>query len=192
MGIGSDYIKSEIADFSKVTLGSGIKGDKCHPIVDFIGIVYELNSWIGVTIALSTSKRIKDILNVVQHDLSDLTAQVNVPGTPLLSSQQLKRIEVTLAELDSDFGTFDEIILPGGSPSAAFSHVARSVCWRAERDLARLINDNFEVFPQMGFYSIKDDVAKFGFSYLKRLSDLLLVVSRIESRREGKDDFLVD
>jgi cob(I)alamin adenosyltransferase len=63
-----------------------------------------------------------------------------------------------------------DFILPGGGPSAAACHLARTVCRRAERrcwSLARV-----------------EDVAPEVMKYLNRLSDLLFVVARVLARHE--------
>jgi cob(I)alamin adenosyltransferase len=73
--------------------------------------------------------------------------------------------------------TSKEFILPGGVPSSAFAHVARTVCRRAERKLFRLTE-------------LDAPPANFGLPYLNRLSDLLFVASRLENRAAGHSDVL--
>jgi len=66
-------------------------------------------------------------------------------------------------------------VLPGGTPAAAWAHLARTVCRRAERDvvgLARAAPVNPEVIV-----------------YLNRLSDLLFVLARVYNNN-GRDDLL--
>ena len=66
-------------------------------------------------------------------------------------------------------------ILPGGTPVAAWCHLARTVCRRAERDVVTLMRTE-KINPQV-------------IVYLNRLSDLLFVLARV-CNRDGQDDVL--
>ena len=66
-------------------------------------------------------------------------------------------------------------VLPGGKPAAAWCHLARTVCRRAERDVVTLARAE-AVNPQV-------------IIYLNRLSDLLFVLARI-CNNNGKTDVL--
>jgi cob(I)alamin adenosyltransferase len=67
-------------------------------------------------------------------------------------------------------------ILPGGSPSAAAFHVARTVCRRAERALVSLAR--------------AETVGTTARIYLNRLSDFLFVLGRVLNREGGGSDVL--
>jgi cob(I)alamin adenosyltransferase len=69
-----------------------------------------------------------------------------------------------------------EFILPGGARAAAFAHVARTVCRRAERALVHL--------------ATHDEVSGPARRYLNRLSDLLFVTARALNRAAGQEDVL--
>jgi cob(I)alamin adenosyltransferase len=66
-------------------------------------------------------------------------------------------------------------ILPGGTVPAAWCHLARTVCRRAEREVVTLARAE-KVNPQVVVY-------------LNRLSDLLFVLGRV-CNQDGKDDVL--
>ena len=66
-------------------------------------------------------------------------------------------------------------ILPGGAGAAAWCHLARTVCRRAERDVVTLARDE-TINPQV-------------IVYLNRLSDLLFVLARVYNNN-GRDDIL--
>jgi cob(I)alamin adenosyltransferase len=57
-----------------------------------------------------------------------------------------------------------QFVLPGGSELAARLHVARTVCRRAERTMARLADADL-------------DVPSIAFRYINRLGDLLFVIA---------------
>ena len=65
-------------------------------------------------------------------------------------------------------------MLPGGSLSAAWLHLARTVCRRAERVVVALARRE-EVDPQ-------------AITYLNRLSDWLFTLARAANHREGRDE----
>jgi cob(I)alamin adenosyltransferase len=67
-------------------------------------------------------------------------------------------------------------ILPGGSPTAADLHVARTVCRRAERQAVAL--------------GELEEIGEWVIRYLNRLSDLLFTVARVENKRQGVEDVL--
>ena len=67
---------------------------------------------------------------------------------------------------------------PGGDPTAAHLHLARTICRRAERLSFAL--------------SRQEHVGEFVAPYLNRLSDLLFVASRLQNHLSGHGDVLWD
>jgi cob(I)alamin adenosyltransferase len=67
------------------------------------------------------------------------------------------------------------LVLPGGSPAAAFLLLARTVCRRAERACVALAQ--------------REPVSPASLKYLNRLSDLLFVAARF-ANDEGRGDVL--
>ena len=68
-------------------------------------------------------------------------------------------------------------MLPGGTPAAAYLHLARTVCRRAERLMVELSHKPDE------------EVSAVALRYANRLSDFLFVASRFLNRK-GADDIL--
>jgi cob(I)alamin adenosyltransferase len=71
-------------------------------------------------------------------------------------------------------------ILPGGHPSAAWAHLARTVCRRAERRVVGLAAE--------GGPPEADEQVQRAIVYLNRLSDFLFVLARHLNRLQGVDD----
>jgi cob(I)alamin adenosyltransferase len=82
--------------------------------------------------------------------------------------------------MEEDLSPLKAFILPGGHPSAACAHVARTVCRRVERRVVRLAGDlpPGESAAPLGRAMI----------YLNRLSDYLFVFARHCNRRHGIAD----
>ncbi|HEV3456211.1 MAG TPA: cob(I)yrinic acid a,c-diamide adenosyltransferase, partial [Thermoanaerobaculia bacterium] len=87
-------------------------------------------------------------------------------------------LEELLDELTGQLGPLTNFILPGGSPGAAWLHVARTVCRRAERLLVAL--------------SRQEAIGPFVVPYVNRLSDALFVMARYENQAKGVADVLWD
>jgi cob(I)alamin adenosyltransferase len=174
-------IVTRTGDGGTTGLGDGTRVGKDAPVIEVMGTVDELNSWIGVVIAHAKSKAAISALNLAQHDLFDLGAQLSVPGTALLSEAHLARVEAAFEEINAPLGRLKEFILPGGSPASAFAQVARTVCRRAERGLVALLNGEKTATSDSDPFAY----GCFGLAYLNRLSDLMFVIARAENLTEG-------
>jgi cob(I)alamin adenosyltransferase len=188
MGDPLSRIEARPGDQGQTIIADGTRVDKDSPPIEMLGIIDELNAWIGVLVAVSTSQQVRDVFTLVQHDLLDLGAQIGAPGTPLLSEAYLSRIEMSLERMNLGPDLPDELILPGGAPSSAFGHLARAVCRRAERQLFHLTEIEHAAEGLCRRNADAGLQRNFGLSYLNRLSDLLLVVSRLENRAAGQAD----
>jgi cob(I)alamin adenosyltransferase len=121
----------------------------------------------------------------IQNDLFDLGADLCVPDKgeklayePLrIADAQVTRLEAEIDQMNATLDPLRSFILPGGSPTGAALHVARTVSRRAERlmvELASLPGEN---------------VSAPALKYINRLSDFLFVASRYVNDR-GKGDIL--
>jgi cob(I)alamin adenosyltransferase len=81
------------------------------------------------------------------------------------------RLDEAAADMNANLPPLKEFVLPGGAPSVAFCHVARTVCRRGERAMAAFLRGAPE--------------AALALQYLNRLSDVLFIAARIEARRLG-------
>ena len=83
-----------------------------------------------------------------------------------------RSLETLIDELQGEIPSLKDFILPGGSSGAAFVHLGRVVCRRAERQLVALMKVDQDVNSEL-------------LIYLNRLSDLLFVTARYENVLEG-------
>jgi cob(I)alamin adenosyltransferase len=97
---------------------------------------------------------------------------------PVVGERHVAALEELMDELTAELGPLANFILPGGSPGAAQLHVARTICRRAERELAALAREE-----AIGAHTLP---------YVNRLSDALFVMARYENLKRGVPDVLWD
>lgn len=165
------YTKS--GDRGDTGLGDGQRVTKDHPRVEAYGQVDELNAVLGLVAAYGPGAPEAALLRDVQNDLFDVGADLCVPppegeepGQALrVTAAQAERLERAIDRLTEGLEPLRSFILPGGSPAAAWLHLARTVCRRAERAVVTLTHSE-PVNPQVVVY-------------LNRLSDFLFVLARV-------------
>jgi cob(I)alamin adenosyltransferase len=164
MGNRLSKIYTRTGDDGTTGLGDGTRANKDSLRVEAMGDVDELNAVIGILITEPLAEIIQKTLTEVQHDLFDIGGEVCIPGYIKLKANRIEALENTLDSLNDELAPLKEFILPGGTRGAAYSHLARTVCRRAERQLIRLHRE--------------EGVSPIALQYLNRLSDLLFVISR--------------
>ena len=171
MGNRLSKIYTRTGDNGTTGLGDGTRINKDSLRVEAMGDVDELNAVIGILLTEPLSETISKTLTRVQHDLFDLGGEICIPGHAMVKPERVDALENVLDELNDKLEPLKEFILPGGTRAAAYCHLARTVCRRAERQLVRL-DRNAAVTPA----SLK---------YLNRLSDLLFVMCRAINKDAG-------
>ena len=173
-------------DKGETSLGSGARVPKHDLRVSAYGTVDEANAVIGVA-RLHTSTDPKAaaadaMLRRIQDDLFDLGADLCVPeggarqdGALRMVQSQVDRLEREIDAMNEPMAPLDSFILPGGSPAAAYLHLARTVARRAERLMTELAG--------------QEPVNPLAVAYINRLSDHLFVLARALNDN-GKSDIL--
>ena len=138
MGHRLSKIVTRTGDKGTTGLSGGARVDKTHPRIEAIGEVDELNSFIGLLLTHVLPDPLRETLVIVQHDLFDLGGELATPGSTVLQERHRQRLEAVVERINAGLPPLKEFILPGGSPAAAFCHVARAVCRRAERRVVGL------------------------------------------------------
>ncbi len=171
-------IATRTGDDGSTGLGDGSRVPKDHLRVHAMGEVDELNSTLGVLLAEPLPDKVRELINVVQHELFNLGGELSIPGYSLLKAEAVLRLDEALAEHNATLPRLAEFILPAGTRSAALAHVSRSVARRAERAVVAL--------------AAHETVNEAPRQYLNRLSDLLFVLARVLNRANldglGGDD----
>jgi cob(I)alamin adenosyltransferase len=176
-----DRIYTRAGDDGSTGLGDGTRVAKHHPRVAAYGTVDELSSVLGLAIAHGLAEPLREDLSKIQNELFDVGADLCVPCAPenpakpekrqrlRLTAEYTKRLEDWIDRENTALAPLTSFILPGGTPQAAWMHLARNVCRRAERHVTELMEMPGE----------KERVNAEVLRYLNRLSDLLFVLARV-------------
>jgi cob(I)alamin adenosyltransferase len=178
-------IYTRTGDKGTTGLGTGERVPKHALRIAAYGTVDETNSFIGVArLHMDGADRaVDEMLNRIQNDLFDLGADLCVPDKgedlgyePLrVTSEQVKRLEAEIDQLNVELAPLTSFVLPGGTPTAAHLHVARTVSRRAERLMVELASHEDE------------PVSEAALQYINRLSDFLFVAGRYVNDRGSGD-----
>jgi len=176
MGNRLSRIYTRTGDDGTTGLGDGSRIAKDSLRVEAMGDVDELNAIIGLLMTEPLTLEISTYFTDIQHDLFDLGGEICIPGHAMVKAERVKVLENILDKLNDELEPLKEFILPGGSKAAAYCHLARTVCRRAERQLIRLNRE--------------EAITAVSLQYLNRLSDFLFVVSRAINKSDGHPDVL--
>jgi len=176
MGNRLSKIYTRTGDDGTTGLGDGSRINKDSLRVEAMGDVDELNSVIGIMMTESVPASLVGLLTQIQHDLFNVGGEICIPGYVILQQSSITELEQAIDSLNEQLTPLKEFILPGGSRTAAYCHLARTVCRRAERKLVELHRN--------------ENVTDISLQYLNRLSDLLFVMCRIINKEAGVQDVL--
>jgi cob(I)alamin adenosyltransferase len=175
-------IYTRTGDDGTTGLGTGARRKKYDLRVAAYGTLDEVNAAIGlVRLYTGDDKAFDGALSRVQNDLFDVEAELCLsekgPGRARLTvtDVQVEWIEQEIDRLNADLQPLRSFILPGGSPAAAYLHLARTVCRRAERMMVEL---NDRPGEEVGAPALK---------YVNRLSDFLFVAGRYANDKGARD-----
>ena len=138
MGHRLSKIVTRTGDAGTTGLGDGSRVSKDSARIEAIGAVDELNSTVGAILADSVPDDVRTLLTDVQHDLFDLGGELSIPGHAAMTDAHVARLEQAVERYNESLPMLKEFILPGGTRSAALTHIARTVCRRAERRLVAM------------------------------------------------------
>jgi cob(I)alamin adenosyltransferase len=175
-----DRIYTRGGDQGQTSLGDGRRVPKHDPRVSAYGAVDECNSVIGLARLATAGTDADDMLARIQNDLFDLGADLCTPDVekpewpPLrIAPAQVERLEREIDALNAEIPPLKSFVLPGGSPAAAWLHLARTVARRAERDMTALAE--------------RETVNPVAIQYINRLSDHLFVLARHVNAKGARD-----
>jgi cob(I)alamin adenosyltransferase len=178
-------IYTRTGDDGTTSLGSGERRKKYDLRVDAYGTLDEVNAAIGIVrLHTADDAQLDAMLARIQNDIFDVEADLCIldgkgkgPGGAKLNvtDKQVQWIEQQIDILNAALPPLRSFILPGGTAAAAYLHLARTMCRRAERLMV-------ELRDQPG-----EEVTAEAIQYVNRLSDFLFVAGRHANDRGEKD-----
>jgi len=157
-------------------LGEG-RLPKYHPRMEALGAIDEAMAALGVARAACCAPQTASLLIRIQHDLYLLMAEVaatpqNTACFHAIDNASVTWLETQIDTLNKTIRAPKEFVLPGDTPAGAVLALARTIVRRAERRLARLLDEGQEINP-------------FLLSYLNRLSSMCFVLELLETQHAG-------
>ena len=163
-------IYTKTGDKGYTSLIGGARVPKYHLRIECYGTVDELNSYIGLVRDQPIAQHDKDLLKEIQDRLFTIGASLAADPErsrmtiPDLHAEDIELLELEMDKINNILPELKHFILPGGSTTISYCHIARCVCRRAERLTVHLAEE-----------SIVDEKV---ITYLNRLSDYLFTLAR--------------
>jgi cob(I)alamin adenosyltransferase len=172
-------IYTRTGDDGSTGLVDGSRRAKFDARIDAYGTVDEANSVLGIVRLHTAGTDADAMLARIQNDLFDVGADLATPGDDFAPSPmtlravqaQIDRIEVEIDAMNANLAPLTSFILPGGTPAAAYLHLARTTVRRAERSAVEA--------------ATVEPINPLAITYLNRLSDHLFVLARVMNAATG-------
>lgn len=172
-------IYTKTGDKGETALGDGSRLPKHALRIAAFGTVDETNAALGIA-RLHSEGEMDAILARIQNDLFDLGADLCVPedgrraeGRLRIAESQVERLEREIDAMNETLAPLTSFVLPGGTPAAAYLHLARTIARRAERLMVELAR--------------AEKIGEAAMKYINRLSDHLFVASRFANAKGAGD-----
>ncbi len=178
---------------TKFFTGEGDKGEsrvnnrsvsKSSALVDFLGGLDELNSWLGLCRAASEKslevKPLKvDVVEVfkkIQNSLFIIQAEAAAQGfgyskSPKIDEEKTRELEEVITKIDGFLPKIEKFVIVGGTELSARLDIARAVARRVERLAKKYSEEN----------PLSEPLLKF----LNRLSSVLFALARYVNYASG-------
>jgi cob(I)alamin adenosyltransferase len=163
-------IYTKTGDKGFTSLIGGTRVPKHHLRIESYGTIDELNSYIGLIRDQDIASNDKNFLKEIQDRLftigSSLAAdpEKSKMVIPDLYAEDIEALEQEMDRINTQLPELKHFILPGGSTTVSYCHLARCVCRRAERLVVHLAEES----------AVDDKIIV----YLNRLSDYLFTLAR--------------
>ncbi len=175
-------IYTKTGDKGTTALIGGTRVAKCHPRVEAYGTVDELGAHVALlseqlaatpsfaeprTLLQQVGRQLFTIQTLLALEPDAPNAMgIDVEGYSTQLTTHCATLEQAIDALQATLPPFRSFVIPGGNIPSAQSHVARTVCRRAERRIVELYDQQ------------PDSANPAVLSYINRLSDYLFVLSR--------------
>jgi cob(I)alamin adenosyltransferase len=164
-------------DSGTTSLLSGRRVSKLYPEIKAVGVLDELNSFVGL---LRTEYKPEGgLLEEIQWDLFNAGSMIiNDNNSPItnVTETDIEVLENVMDGLNNQLPDLKNFILPSGSKAQTYAHICRTICRRAEIEVLNcLVMENTERVAIIT-------------KYLNRLSDFFFVLARYIGHQENIDE----
>lgn len=175
-------IYTKKGDKGSTSLFGGKKLLKSDIRIEAYGTVDELNSCLGIVVALCNNLFVEEELRHIQSTLFRIgTILATNPDKPELitdfDEHETAILEKSIDEMESKLEPLRNFILPSGSLLISHTHLARTVCRRSERKITELKCDEPQHIKVL--------------TYINRLSDYLFVLARKFAKDNNIEESIV-
>lgn len=164
-------VYTKTGDEGTTSLVGGHRVKKTNSRIEAYGTVDELSATLGLlaswmkdgddkTLIIRTQRNLFTVCSNLATDKS----KMEVAPSYRLDPGEIDVLEEEIDAINANIPPQTAFILPGGSHEAAYAHVCRTVCRRAERRIF-FLNETSPVDPEI-------------LRYMNRLSDYLFVLAR--------------
>jgi len=174
-------IVTKTGDEGETSLMYGRRFPKTDPRVEAYGSVDELTAALGLARASCDDKFVTEQILNVQKDLIHIMGELSTlpedrqryakDGFQIVDAKMVDRVGAVIVDLEKDKSLYPkDWVIPGATTGSAALDLARTICRRAERQVAGLKEPNGEILR-----------------YLNRLSDFCWILARFcEQKSAGK------
>ena len=180
MKANKNKIYSKTGDTGRTSMIGGVHIEKSDLRLDVYGTLDELNSFIGLVCDFAIEPEMKKTLFAIQAHIfsaesilaaGNAEALATLPG---VNDQDVEMLEYEIDRMNEHLPVQQHFIIPGGHPVVSYCHIARTVCRRAERTIAKL--------------ELKETKQMMVLKYINRLSDYFFVLARFVCRELGLEE----
>lgn len=152
-------VYTKTGDKGKTGTFGGKRVSKSSKLISTIGVIDELNSYLGIIGGLvDVQRNLFTINSILSGAKLDFTSNVT------------KKLEKEIDDMEGWLPVLQNFIIYGGNEKAAQLYYARAICRRAERSLVSISDDKHPNTEQL--------------KYLNRLSDYLFMLARLTNFNE--------
>ena len=173
-------IVTKTGDQGETSLMYGRRLPKNNPRSEAYGAVDELSAALGLARASCDDKFVTEQILAVQKELINVMGELSTmpedrqryakDGFQIVETRMVDRIGGVIVDLEKDKSLYPkDWVIPGGNPVSAALDLARTICRRAERQVATLNDPNPEILR-----------------YLNRLSDFCWILARLTEATKKK------
>jgi cob(I)alamin adenosyltransferase len=179
------YTKAGDGGDTRLVGGQKVRKDALR--IEAYGTVDELSACIGIARTALTepdapaeADALAQVLARIQNELFNLGSDLATlpadrrPQQPVIEARHVTALEHEIDGWNASLPELRSFVLPGGGVVAAYLHLARTVCRRAERRIVQLRD--------------AEPIGEQALPYVNRLSDALFVMSRHAARLYGESE----